>query len=232
MSGFHILALRPEDIIPRLGKGEFHWKRGRSAYELSYRWMEAQGFPESVRSVLALAPNWSEARILDAFFERETQLRSRGRPSQTDLLLLVRMSAGNGVIAVEGKVDEPFGLPVRDWLSNGTEPEGAGRKARLESLCTTLGLVPDASKTLFYQLLHRTAAAIYEAKDYEFSHAIMLVHSFSPNNACFAEFAQFADAMGLPVKTPNSISSAKNCDGVELRLAWVSDQNSAQMIKG
>ena len=39
MSGYHISALRPEDIIPRLGKGESHWKRGRSAFELSHRWM-------------------------------------------------------------------------------------------------------------------------------------------------------------------------------------------------
>ena len=222
MSGFYISARRPEDIIPRLGKGELHWKKGRSAYELAYHWMGAGEIPPSIRSILAPIPDWSQAKILDAFFERETDLKSRGRPSQTDLLVLATMPQGRGVIAVEGKVDEPFGQPVCDWLK-GDESESRGRHTRLSGLCSTLGLSLGACDALFYQLLHRTASAIYEAHNYGFPKAIMLIHSFSDRAAWFDEFSRFSTAMELPVNHPNSVSAAKICDGVELRLGWVTD---------
>jgi hypothetical protein len=43
MGSFHIPIEKPEEIIPRLGKQELHWKKGRSAFELSTAWMEAHG---------------------------------------------------------------------------------------------------------------------------------------------------------------------------------------------
>jgi hypothetical protein len=50
----------------------------------------------------------------------------------------------------------------------------------------------------------------------------MLVHSFSSTHRWFEEFAAFS-ALGIPLHEPNRCSSAKECDGVSLRLAWVSD---------
>jgi hypothetical protein len=43
MPNFQIAIEKPEEIIPRLGKPELHWKKGRSAYELATAWMEAGG---------------------------------------------------------------------------------------------------------------------------------------------------------------------------------------------
>jgi hypothetical protein len=47
-------------------------------------------------------------------------------------------------------------------------------------LCATLGLNTSDVGGLRYQLLHRTASAVYEAQRYRSRRAIMLVHSFSP----------------------------------------------------
>ncbi len=222
---FHITAEKPEDLIPRLGKGELHWKKGRSAYELSHAWMAADGLPPTVRKVLAPVPGWCDGQLIDAFFERETNLRTTGWPSQTDLLVLMKMKDGNGVIAVEGKVDEPFGEIVTEWLGAGP-PYAPTRLKRLEGLCGSLGLGATACEGLYYQLLHRTAAALYEAQRYGFPRALMLVHSFSSDSAWFPEFAQFAAAMGMPVAAPNGVSEMRVCEGVELRLGWVSDTSS------
>ena len=85
---------------------------------------------------------------------------------------------------------------------------------------------------LRYQLFHRTCAAIYEAKRFGYQRAIMLVHSFAERPVppamptCFDDFAAFTRAVGMPVSSPGSISAMKLCDGIEVRLAWVSDKVS------
>jgi hypothetical protein len=243
MSNFHMPIKEPKEIIPRLGKGELQWKVGRSAYELSTTWMRAAGVPASVRAVLQQAPEWQSIEFLEGIFERETGLPGRGRPSQTDLLAIVRLKGGNAILGVEGKVDEPFGPIVEDWLRGAPDEalaeegssKGAGdsnRKTRLEGLCATLMVDHGSVGKLYYQLFHRTCAAVYEAKRFGYARAAMLVHSFAampPRPAMpagFAEFKAFAQALGMPVANPNAISPPKIYDGVEMRLAWISDQLS------
>ncbi|MCB2106598.1 MAG: hypothetical protein KDE14_02805 [Rhodobacteraceae bacterium] len=217
----HISIERPEEIIPRLGKHELHWKKGRSAYELSTAWVKANGFPPAVETVLKKAPDWENAKFLEGFFERETELGTAGRPSQTDLLVLASLPECNGVIGVEGKVDEPFGPPISDWLK---DDQHGGRRKRLSALCATLGIKDDSIGHLYYQLFHRTCAAIYEAHRFRYQKAIMLVHSFDPQSKWFDAFADFAQHAGMEVAAPNEISRAKFCAGIETRLAWVSDK--------
>lgn len=241
MSNFHVHIKEPQEIIPRLGKGERHWKQGRSAYELSAKWMQAGGIPLAVKAVLEKIPEWRPVQLLDGIFERETDLPGRGRPSQTDLLAIVQLEAGNAILAVEGKVDEPFGPLVDDWLTGRVEAEGttaervsedgsSNRRIRLSGLCKTLSVDPDAVGKLHYQLFHRTSAALYEAERFGYRRAAMLVHSFAsvpaaPSSpAGFAQFQAFAQAVGMPVANPNTISPAKLCNGIEMRLAWVSDR--------
>jgi hypothetical protein len=241
MSNFHIHIKEPREIVPRLGKGELHWKQGRSAYELSTKWMQAGGIPPAVNAVLQTVPEWQPVELLEGIFERETNLPGRGRPSQTDLLAIVRLQAGNATLAVEGKVDEPFGPLVDDWLAGrlvadapATERRnddgGANRRKRLAGLCETLCVDPSTVGNLHYQLFHRTCAALYEALRFGYGRAAMLVHSFAPAPAApstpagFAEFQTFAQGIGMPVVSPNTISSAKVCNGIEMRLAWVSDR--------
>lgn len=243
MAGFHIAIEKPDEIVPRLGKQKLHWKKGRSAFELSTVWMRATGIPDPVRAVLDQAPEWRNATLLEGLFEHETSLPGKGRRSQTDLLAILALADSNGVLGVEGKFDEPFGLLVEEWLNQMEVPgldfdaanlmvRQANRRSRLEGLCATLSIDPRAASHLYYQLIHRTCAAIYEAKRFRYRDAIMLVHSFdgpadpSREPACFDEFKKFALAVGLPISDPGSISAPKLCDGVNLRLAWVSDKPS------
>jgi hypothetical protein len=249
MSSFHIAIEKPEEIIPRLGKQELHWKKGRSAYELSTLWMNAGGIPPTVKSVLDQAQEWRDAELVHGIFENQTKLPGRGNPSQTDLLAIAALPEGrNGILGVEGKVDEPFGTLVSEWLlaasdkvADNVDQAAAARsrdnkKSRLEALCATLRINPDIAGNLHYQLIHRSWSALSEAKRFDCRHAVMLVHSFdvpfdsSSMPACFDDFARFSAAIGLPVSKPQSVSEVKVVDGIKFRLAWVSDRPSTSPL--
>ena len=209
----------PENVIQHLAKQERHWKKGYSAYELAHSWVRAKGIPDPVAAVLNQAEEFRRMELIEGFFEKETALRSRGRPSQTDLLALIGDGAGFAVLGIEGKVDEPFGLFVSEWLTDAS----ANKQERLSVLRETLGLADFAVSTLRYQLLHRTEASVYEAQRYRVRRAVMLVHSFSDSHSWFDDFQRFADAIGAPVSHPNELSADVTAEGVSLRLAWVAD---------
>lgn len=212
----HVPLLKPEDVIPHLAKPDVHWKSGYSAQELAITWFRSSNdFPPAVRAALSPVPEYADAELVDGFFEREIELGSPGRNSQTDLLVIAGLRQELGVI--EGKVNETFGEFVKDW---NTTP---GKQVRLERLAQTLGLDVADAGGIRYQLLHRTASAIYEAKRYRCRHAMMLVHSFSPTHRWFEDFAKFSCLMNQPVSVPRSVSIAKICEGISLRLAWVAD---------
>jgi hypothetical protein len=214
----HVPLLKPEDVIPHLAKQELHWKAGYSAQELAVAWASSRtDFPEVIRKVLATAPEYAGAELIDGFFEREVELGSHGRNSQTDLMVVAGLRDELAIIAVEGKVEESFADFVTDW---NTTP---GKQRRLEGLCSSLGIPLAQAGAVRYQLLHRAASAIYEAKRYRARHALMLVHSFSPTHRWFEDFVAFSGVMGLALQGPGVCSSAKICEDVSLRLAWAAD---------
>jgi hypothetical protein len=210
---------RPEDIIPFLAKQELHWKQRYSAYELAHSWVLADGIPTLVRSLLDTCPDYQNAQLVEGFFERDIDLRTAGRRSQTDLMAFIRVPTGYAVLAIEGKVDESFGPLISEW-----HDRSHGREQRLTKLCSTLGLDAEGHGPLRYQLFHRTVSAIYEAQRYHCDMATMLVHSFSPTQSSFADFVAFTNAMGVPVSEPNTVSSEKICEGIRLRFAWCADK--------
>jgi hypothetical protein len=210
---------RPEDIIQFLAKGQRHWRKGFSAYELAHAWVLADGIPGAIRAVLDRDPIYRSAELIEGFFEREVDLRTPGRCSQTDLMALVKIGDGYAILAIEGKVDEPFGQRVADW-NDGSH----GRQHRLERLCGTLGLAPDKAMELRYQLLHRSASAVYEAHRYRCGRALMLVHTFSRSATSLDDFLDFAEALGARAAASGGLSRPVTCEGVELRLGWVVDQ--------
>ena len=209
---------KPADVRQYLARPDRHWKMGYSAYELAHSWVDADGIPVAVRSVLDRCPDYANAALVEGLFERDVDLRTPGRRSQTDLLAFVKCVCGNAVIAVEGKVDEPFGELVSAWNDH-----SAGKERRLEALCDSLGLRVADVGGIRYQLLHRTASAIYEAQRYRTTRAVMLVHSFSVTDASFRDFQAFAESMGVPVQAVNSVSDEQEREGIRLRLAWVRD---------
>lgn len=202
---------------------EKHWRKGYSAYELAYSWLSADGFPPRVRNVLDTADRMelSGLEVIEAFPEHQVQLDTPVRPAQPDLLVLAKGHMGFVCIAVEGKVAEPFDKLVREWK---TSP-GNGKRNRLSFLCRLLGLSEEKTDDLRYQLLHRTASAVLEAKRYGAICAVMLVHSFSPEDASIADYSHFGSMLGIPPPdlTANRVGGPVTVHSVPLFLAWVRD---------
>jgi hypothetical protein len=213
----HVPVIEPEDVIRHLGHQEKHWKAGRSAYALTQLWFRAQQLPDSISSLFASHPDFGRAELIDAFFERQVDLGTPGRPSQTDLLAVISLDDRIAIMAVEAKAGEPFGDYVQHWL------DGSQAKfARLSALCATLNISVEVARTLRYQLLHRAASAILEAERYRSRIAILLVQSFVPNEASFADFTIFLRALGVACEIspgvligPVSIGSS-----IALYAAW------------
>lgn len=196
-----------------------HWKPGRSACVLARSWVAApDGVPASVRAVLETSDEHRGAELVEGFFERQVDLRTPGRASQTDLPALLRVGRDLAVVAVEGKVDEPFGSMVSDW-----DDGSPGKRHRLVGLCGVLGLDPAVVRGLRYQLLHRAVSAVFEAERYGRRRALLLVHSFSAKRSSFDDFETFAKVLGCPVGVGQVSPTARDCGGVGLRLAWVAD---------
>jgi hypothetical protein len=213
--------VRPEDVRPYLGDPEKHWRVGYSAAELAMSWIGAGDIPPPVRAVLESCPPFAGARLVEGFFEHQVDLGTRGRPSQTDLMAVTELASGYGILAVEGKVAESFGPVVREWN------DGPGKDRRLKSLCGLLELDPDACGDLRYQLFHRAASALLEAKRYGAARALLLVHSFSSVDESIGDYQRFAGAMGLEGAEPNRITDGRDLEGIEFRLGWVRDSPAA-----
>ena len=111
---FYVPMTKPEDIIPHLVKRERHWKSEHSAQELALAWT-VSGMPDLVRTVLETCNELAPIELIDGTFEKKVHLRTPGRNSQTDLMLIAAFGGELGIIAVEGKVEEPFGDLVSDW---------------------------------------------------------------------------------------------------------------------
>ncbi len=177
-----------------------------------------------IRYVLDQDQRLEGAELIDAFLERSIELGDGLRPSQADILTILGLPDALAVMAVEGKVDETFGPRVSEWLTG----ELKQKQPRLEQLCATLGLDPAAVGPLRYQLLHRTASSVYEAKRYRARKAVMMVHSFDPHDAGITDFKAFATAIGLPSADATRLAGPAMCDGIELFLGWAADRASSE----
>ncbi len=195
-----------------------HWKTGRSAKSIAYSWTEARGFPREVQAVL----NASEAKCLHELEfiigipEHEVPLPGGDRPSQNDVFVLAKGSDGLVSIAIEGKVSEPFDKPVDKRFANPTPGESTRRECLLELLELNRNEVGEIG----YQLLHRTASAILEARRFGARHAVMLVHSFSQELQHFDDYTGFVGLYGQTAE-PNQLFEARQLGDITLYLGWV-----------
>lgn len=224
----HVALRRPDCVIPHLGKGELHWRDGYSAKELAKHWWRYNSLPPDVKRVLATERLFSDAKLVDAIFERDTRIGDSGRCSQTDLLAILRLREGGlAVMGVEAKVNEPFGKLIGEEYWEGV---GGRKMARIERLCRMLGLDLERSATLDlrYQLLHRTAAALYEAENYQTGKAIMLVETFSRDDAHWDDFAAFARALNAKAERMR-LSRASIPGTTELWVGWCNSSSATTL---
>lgn len=216
MSRVYIPANSPEQWAQFLAEPVKHWRSGYSARTLAYSWQEANGFPSEVQRVLANRAEFAHLDMLLALPEHQVPLPGGSRPSQNDIWVLARNEAGLVSIAVEGKVNEPFGPTIGEWVAEGS----SGKEARLSFLCDELGICSPPSSALRYQLFHRTASAVIEAKRFCAPTAVMLVHSFSQAHMWFDDFRAFAEALGCDAAV-NTLSHVGQRSGVDLFIGWV-----------
>jgi len=216
MSRIYIQANNAEQWAQFLAEPVKHWRTGYSAKTLAYSWQEADGFPTEVLAALSKEARFSDIKLLLALPEHQVPLPGGTRPSQNDIWALAHAGADLVSIAVEGKVSEPFGPTLDEWRSEGSP----GKSARLAFLYGELGLPEELPGNVRYQLLHRAASSVIEAKRFNASHAVMLVHSFSSTHEWFEDYAAFAKLLGADV-TLNGIVAVGKRGGVNLYLCWV-----------
>lgn len=216
MPHIYVPARSADDWTPLLADPVKHWRTGYSARALAHSWQDAGGLPMEVKEAFAGNEYLAGIQLLLALPEHQVPLVGGSRPSQNDIWALAR--AGNELvsIAVEGKVAEPFGPTLSEWLAEGS----TGKAARLAFLRRELNLNEELAGTIRYQLLHRTASAIIEAKRFGAPHAVMLVHSFSPSRDWLPDYEQFAKLLRAE-SAINTVVSAGTRGGVHLHIGWV-----------
>jgi len=218
MSKFFIPANNPEDWKLLLAKPDKQWKTGYSAKSLAYCWQKTNDFPRSIKRVFrdSRISLFQDIELILAFPEWKVPLPSGRRASQNDIFILAKGNDQLISIAVEGKVNEPFGEIITDWKLH----DRGGKKVRLNFLCEVLQLDENKINHIRYQLLHRTASAVIEAKRFNAANALMLVHSFSQTNEWFEDYCQFLAFFNVKGAI-NSLVFAENIDGIDLYFAWV-----------
>lgn len=205
-----------------LAEPDKQWKTGYSAKALAYCWEEAEGFPESVQKVFSKTsyPLFKGMIPLLVLPEYQVPLPGGARPSQNDIFVLAHSNEGLVTITVEGKVKEPFGPTVSEWLKNSSP----GKQLRLEFLRERLELMNDSLDHIRYQLLHRTASVLIEAKWFNASSAVMLVHSFSQDQAWFEDYNEFLRLFDQTGE-PDSVTFVGKRDGIDLYFSWVTAED-------
>lgn len=216
MSKIYLPSQNPNQWAQLLAEPEKQWKQGYSARALAHSWQEADGFPPEVKTVLLATPEFSNLELLLAIPEHRVPLPGGSRPSQSDIWALARAGGNLVSIAVEGKVSEPFGPTLREWLA-GASP---GKLERLKFIYTQLGLIASPPDGLRYQLFHRAASAIIEAKRFNAAHAIMLIHSFSQTDEWFEDYQAFIAIFG-GLALVNRIVSIPLRSEISLHFVWV-----------
>lgn len=218
MSKIYIATDDPEDWKPLLLDPDKQWVRGFSARTLAYCWERANGLPNEIASMLR--PYGTDVELLLAIPEYKVPLPPRPdlAPSQNDVFALARAGLSTFAIMIEGKVNEPFGEQLGDWLRNASD----GKRERLAFICDQLGLALPPPDHIHYQLLHRTASAVIEARRFKTDAAAMIVHSFSPERRSFEAFKQFAALFGVAAEAvvANELIGVRPSTRHPLYIGW------------
>lgn len=217
-----------------LADPHLHWKRGRSAWELAVSW-EAQrrsdsGLPPEVQAVFEAHPDFSAPTLLIGLVEHLVTLDTAKTPSQNDLWCAIRATSGQVSVAIEGKAGEEFDKTLEEWL----EGDRGTKQRRLSFLCEHLGIDSTPPHSLRYQLFHRAASAILEARRWRMPRALMLVQSFGESKTAWSDFAAFCGHVGLTVER-GRIAGPRSLGEISFYAGWVdsppaTDQQAAAAV--
>jgi len=214
------------DWQSRLGDPEKHWKRRASAMELAIDWTLAavdreEGLPERIKGMLQAIPGCVQPCVKLAVPELRTALPGGNTSSQTDLWVLLDAGDGFVSLSIEGKAEESFADLTSTWLNT---DRSEGKEQRLEYLRSELGLSEADALSIRYQLLHRTVAALIEAREWKARAAVMIVQRFAgdPERPAKAwnDFVVFARHLGVTA-TPGVLLETKLRGSTPLWIGWL-----------
>ena len=220
-------TLGPTDWRRLLAKPETQWEPGKSALEMAVCWESARttprGLPAEVANALDSVNELAGAELVIGIPEHQVDFPGGGHPSQNDLWALLRKDSLHLSMTIEAKAGEPLDKLVADWLKDANSR--SGKPARLEALQRELGIADADVSHLRYQLLHRTASALVEARRFGAGVAVMLVQSFNrtADEESWQDFRRFGEVMGADVREDGVVPSTRPTD-VPLYLGWITSK--------
>lgn len=194
-----------------------HWKTGRSARSLAYSWEATSSLPSEVQELFDKSQStcFRNTEPLLAIPEHKVALPGGTRDSQNDVFVLARSASDLISITIEGKVSEPFDKTLGDW----SKEMSPGKAVRLDYLKEQLGLTGEIDPAIRYQLLHRTASAVIEAKKFHATKAVMIVHSFSQSDEWLEDYQAFVQLYRKEAHV-GELVHVTQVDGVDLYVGW------------
>ena len=214
----------PETWKRFLAEPDRQWQSGFSAMSMAYSWENAGGIPKEIAALFTKADESAlrDATLALAIPEYKVGLDGGSRPSQNDVFAILSCSQGLITIMVEGKAREDFDVLLGDWKKR-TSPHGV--RARMADITENIGLNQTVPDDIRYQLLHRTASAIIEAKRFHAPLAAIVVQSFVADDTenHYDDFCKFIRLFG---KTPTKekLLEISRPQGRRLFAAWVQSE--------
>lgn len=242
----HISTRGPSSWRERLASPDNHWRRRFSAFETAVSWELAaktkSDLPEPLRKLFEAA-GYPDCEVLLAVAEHKVELPGGRTASQCDVWALVKSADITLSLAVEAKAKEAFGVSDLDtWLKgnsragveDGNEASKANRSARWEYILRHLP-ASNGYGNVRYQLLHRCAAAVIEARRFGLRDAAFVVQAFSTPDDKFEDYKTFCDAIGL--KATRDGACRTTAGEVSLSIGWAdcpfsTDNDVADVVSG
>jgi hypothetical protein len=141
-------------------------------------------------------------------------------------------------MSVEAKANEPFGKgnqSLKQWLEEATSEQSVmNRQERWKHIAENLpACAQDGYSCVPYQLLHRCAAAILEARRFQLVNAAFIVQAFSSPAQSFDCFARLCGAVGVCAERGRLTFTTVG--DVRLGIGWadcpfVTDQDIASVM--
>jgi hypothetical protein len=207
----------------RLANPDLQWRRKFSAFETAVSWEYASnrksGLPEPIEKLFRES-EYGEPTLISAVAEHKVDLPPNGKAaSQCDVWAIVKMSVGMLSLTVEAKAKEAFGDDILEkWLVAGVTPESiSNRQTRWEYVLSHLPKAESFSEVR-YQMLHRCAAAVIEAKRFGFMHAAFIVQAFNTPDQSFQDYKVFCQALQIPAVRGSMAKTST--EGISLSIGW------------
>lgn len=223
MSRLHIATRGMCNWRDRLASPDRQWKREFSAFETAVSWESAakrksSGLPKPIEQLL-IANEYGDPALIFAVAEHKVDLPGGPAASQSDVWAVIRTSKGMLSLTVEAKAREAFGDEILErWLVAGeSERSIANRKERWYYIQSHLPR-SDSLLQVRYQMLHRCAASVIEAKRLGLQHAAFIVQAFHTPDKSFQDYARFCEALKIPAKRGSIATSS--VDDISLCIGW------------